>query len=74
MDTLKKNKGNKYKHWFLQIKTKKYSQNIQYFRIKLRIWLKQKNGNLGDYEKDFMKIKFDSDHGLPLNKLLSFIT
>ena len=25
-----------------------------------------------DYEKDYMKIKFDSDDNLPLNKLLKF--
>ena len=25
-----------------------------------------------DYEKDFMKIKFNSDEGLPLNKPLEF--
>ena len=25
-----------------------------------------------DYEEDYMKIKFDSDHNLPLNKSLKF--
>ena len=28
------------------------------------------NGRLGEYEKDFMKIKFNSDDNLPLNKIL----
>ena len=27
----------------------------------------------GGYQKDFMKIKFNSDDNLPLNKILSFI-
>ena len=27
-------------------------------------------GTAGEYEKDFMKIKFNSDHNLPLNKML----
>ena len=30
------------------------------------------NGLAGDYEKDYMKIKFDSDDDLPLNKILKF--
>ena len=30
------------------------------------------NSNKCDYEKDYMKIKFDSDDDLPLNKSLKF--
>ena len=30
------------------------------------------NGNECDYEKDYMKIKFNSDDDLPLNKQLKF--
>ena len=30
------------------------------------------NGKLGEYGKDFMKIKFDSDYDLSLNKILKF--
>ena len=30
------------------------------------------NGSVGEYAKDFMKIKFDSDDNLPLNKILKF--
>ena len=29
---------------------------------------------LGEYDKDFMKIKFSSDDHIPLNKLLYFLT
>ena len=30
------------------------------------------SGKLGEYEKDYMKIKFNSDDNLPLNKQLKF--
>ena len=30
------------------------------------------NGSMGEYGKDYMKIKFDSDDNLPLNKILKF--
>ena len=37
--------------------------------------IKAKNGvKKSDYEKDYMKIKFNSDDSLPLNKLLKFHT
>ena len=34
---------------------------------------KVNNNKSGEYEKDFMKIKFDSDDKLPLNKQLKFL-
>ena len=33
---------------------------------------KMHNGLVGEYEKDYMKIKFDSDDDFPLNKILKF--
>ena len=30
------------------------------------------NGSVGEYAKDYIKIKFDSDNNLPLNKILKF--
>ena len=30
------------------------------------------NGSVGEYGKDYMKIKFDSDYNLPQNKILKF--
>ena len=30
------------------------------------------NGSIGEYAKDYMKIKFNSDDNLPLNKLIRF--
>ena len=35
---------------------------------------KIKNGSVGEYGKDYMKIKFNSDDNLPLNKILSSFT
>ena len=32
------------------------------------------NGKLEDYEKDYMKIKFNSDDNFPLNKQLKFVS
>ena len=32
------------------------------------------NNNSGEYEKDYMKIKFHSDDSLPLNKQLKFLS
>ena len=32
------------------------------------------NDSVGEYDKDYMKIKFDSDDNLPLNKVLKFYT
>ena len=40
-------------------------------RIKDQI-KKINNGSVGEYGKDYMKIKFDSDDTLPLNKILKF--
>ena len=41
----------------------------------LRAVLKKINNNKsGEYEKDYMKIKFNSDDKLPLNKQLKFLS
>ena len=32
------------------------------------------DSDLGEYDKDFMKIKFSSDNDIPLNKQLYFLT
>ena len=39
----------------------------------IRDKIKEINSNEFDYEKDYMKIKFNSDDDLPLNKSLKFI-
>ena len=58
----------------LQIKTKKYWQTTQnlYFRtFEIKYLIKTINsGEAGEYEKYFIKIRFESDDNLPLNKTL----
>ena len=36
--------------------------------------MRKKKVKKGEYEKDFMKIKFNSDDNLPLNKMLKLHT
>ena len=50
---------------------KKYKEVLS--GIKSRIE-KINNNKSGEYEKDYMKIKFDSDDKLPLNKQLKFLS
>ena len=47
---------------------KKYNDVINGIRNKI----KKISGNECDYEKDYMKIKFNSDDDFPLNKQLKF--
>ena len=42
------------------------------FLIKLETKSKKVSSDECDYEKDYMKIKFNSDDNLPLNKQLKF--
>ena len=47
---------------------KKYNDVFNGIRDKI----KEINSNECDYEKDYMKVKFNSDDDLPLNKSLEF--
>ena len=47
---------------------KKYNDVFNRIRNKI----KEVSNDECDYEKDYMKIKFNSDYDLPLNKALSF--
>ena len=40
----------------------------------LKTVLKKISDNDGEYEKDFMKIKFNTDDDIPLNKQLNFLS
>ena len=42
------------------------------FLMELEAKSKKISGNECDYKKDYMKIKFNSDYNLPLNKQLKF--
>ena len=55
----------------LQIKIKSYWKNTIIFDG-IRDKIKEINSDECDYEKDYMKIKFNSDDDLPLNKPLKF--
>ena len=72
MDTLKKKNGNKNLTLVSTDKNKKVL--IKYIKLqdKIKILIKTiHGGEAGDYGKDFMKIKFNSDDNLPLNEILN---
>ena len=56
---------------FLQIKIKKNWENIYNFEIKNLI--ETINDKPGDYDKIYMRTKFNSDDNLPLNKILKLV-
>ena len=71
MDTLKKVNGNKYLTFASTDKNKKVLEKytklwdeIKYHIQTIRV------DKSGEYEKDYMKIKFNSDDDLPLNKTI----
>ena len=73
MDTLRKN-GNKYLIFNDSVDEnkellKKYADVLNGIKNKIKAINDDEENN---YEKDYMKIKFNSDDDLPLNKLLKF--
>ena len=46
---------------------------MQTFEEESKIKSKRNNGSVGEYAKDYMKIKFDPDDNLPLTKILKFL-
>ena len=72
MDILKKKNGNKY------LLFDSVDENKELLKKYANVWngiknkIKAINGDECDYGKDYMKIKFNSDDDLPLNKLLKF--
>ena len=73
VDTLKKKHGNKY------LIFDSVDENKEVLKKYTDVWDGIKNkikaingGKENDYGKDYMKIKFNSDDDLPLNKLLKF--
>ena len=53
---------------------KKYEQNFKKLWDEIKHLEIINEGKKVEYEKDFMKIKFNSDDNLPLNKMLKFHT
>ena len=70
MDNLKKKKGNKY--LILDSTDKNKEVLVKYTKLwdGIENSIEKVNNKLGKYEKDFMKIKFNFDDNLPLNKTL----
>ena len=58
----------------LQLKIKSYLKNTMMFGMLacLECWMFGNGGKKNYYEKDYMKIKFNSDDDLPSNKPLKF--
>ena len=55
---------------FLQIKSGKYQKKYTEFWNRIKSLIEKINDKPGEHGKDFMKIKFNSDDNLPLNKML----
>ena len=68
---IEENNGNKYLTFASTDKNKKVLENYIMLWDKIKYHIQTINANKsGEYEKDYMKIKFDSDDDLPLNKIL----
>ena len=63
---------NKYLVFDSTDKNKEWHKNYNDVFNGIRNKIKEINNNECDYEKDYMKIKFNSDDDLPLNKQLKF--
>ena len=71
MDILKKKNGNKYLTFASTDKNKEVLNKYTELWDGIKYLIKTINGGeAGEYEKHLMKIKFNSDYNLPLNKIL----
>ena len=63
--------GNKYLPFASRIKNKEALKKYTELWDEIKYLIKTVNGvEAGEYEKDFMKVGFDSDDNLPLNRIL----
>ena len=68
---IEENNGNKYLTFTSTNKNKKVLEKYTKLGDKIKYHLQTINADKsGEYEKDYMKIKFNSDNDLPLNKIL----
>ena len=72
MDKLKKKNGNKYLIFDSVDANKKLLKKYNDIWNGIKNKIKEVSDGECDYEKDYMKIKFNSDDNLPLNKTLKF--
>ena len=63
--------GNKYLTFASTGKSKEELEKYTELWDKTKTRIGKKDNKPGEYEKDFMKIKFNSDDNLPLNKILT---
>ena len=67
--------GDKYLNIASTDRNSEVLKNMQKFGMKLKTVLKKiNNSEFGQYDKDYMKIKFNSDDDILLNKQLIFPT
>ena len=66
----KEKNGNRYLILDSTDKNKEILIKYTKFWDRIKIFIEKVNDKLGEYEKDFMKIKFSYDDNLPLNKTL----
>ena len=68
---IEENNGNKYLPFASTDKNKKVSEIYTMLWDEIKYHIQRINASKsGEYEKDYMKIKFSSDDDLPLNKML----
>ena len=68
---IEENNGNKYLTFASTVKNKKVLENYTQLWDEIKYHIQIINaGKSGEYEEDYMKIKFNSDDDLPLNKTL----
>ena len=69
-ECIEENNGNKYLTFASTDKNKKVLEKYTKLWDKIKGYIQTINaGTSGEYEKDYMKIKFNSDDDLPLNKI-----
>ena len=67
---LKEINGNKYQMLVPTNESKEKIKKLEELWIKIRNLIRSITKNLDDYHEKYMKIKFDSDENLPLNKTI----
>ena len=72
MDILRTKNGNKYLIFDSVDDNKELLKKYSDVWSGIKNKIKEVSSGESDYEKDYMKIKFNSDHNLPLNKPLKF--
>ena len=71
-DILRKKNGNKYLMFDSANENKELLKKYNDVSNGIKNKIKEVSSGECDYEKDYMKIKFNSDNNLPLNKPLKF--